>query len=257
MPTRKNPPLSFCEYVYPPSRQSTATQQARRELMKKVRECYPLMLKALSDNVFQHYAKLCESGFDFEAILWNARISPYSWLPEGLLKSALQNWAARFRATEDWFLDDALRTLRGWFVAPDWRDELRWHPIGSVIRLVAVGERFSFHCEGWEVQGFTWEYYSRSVRERFEQALREYETTTRKLAESHGLIRAPRKYSAANFEWFVLYQFAGLSSKQIADRITKDNPSDDSTVLKGVKAAAKLLAWAQVRESKKLKGKIR
>jgi hypothetical protein len=205
---------------------------------------YTPMLQTLSDDVFPHYSELSQSGFNFDGILLNTRISPYSSLPEGPLKSAIQNWAARFHADEDWLLDDTLRTLRGWSVAPDWREALRWNPHGSVISLLVTGERFCFQCEGWEVQGFTWEDYSRSVRQRFEEKLREYESECRTLAESRGLVRAPRKYSAANFKWFVQYQFAGLSSKKIADQITSENPSDESTVLKGIKAAAKLLGWS-------------
>ena len=59
-----------------------------------------------------------------------------------------------------------------------------------------------------------------------------------------GLVRAPHKYSPSNLDWFVLYQFAGLSSPQIVKRIARQDPNiDESTVLKGVKAAAKLAGW--------------
>jgi hypothetical protein len=78
----------------------------------------------------------------------------------------------------------------------------------------------------------------------------EYEKETREFAESRGLVRAQRKYSPDNFEWFVLYQFAGMSSTAIADRYAeKDKFLEESTVLKGIKAAAKLIGWNQLRAS--------
>jgi hypothetical protein len=98
------------------------------------------------------------------------------------------------------------------------------------------------------MQTFTWAAYSRSVRERFEHYLAEYEAASRKLAGSRGLVRAPHKYSPENLEWFVLYQFAWLSSKAIADR--PDNTlkaASESAILKGVKTAARLIGWDSLR----------
>ena len=91
----------------------------------------------------------------------------------------------------------------------------------------------------------TWPKYSQSLRQRFEKALLEYEKETRKLAEACGLVRAQLKFSPANLEWFVLYQFAGRSSTAIAKGKYGDDP--DSTVLKGIKTAAKLIGWGQLR----------
>lgn len=169
-------------------------------------------------------------------------------IPESRLKSALSDWAREFHAERGWFLDEALRTLRSWYVAPDCRELLEWNPIGGVTSTLAMGECFQFDCEGWEMQLLTWAAYSKSVRERFEQKLAEYEAASRKLADLRGLVHAPQKYSPSNFDWFVLYQFAGLPSTQIVKRIAPQNPSiDESTVLKGVKAAAKLAGWDSLR----------
>jgi hypothetical protein len=72
------------------------------------------------------------------------------------------------------------------------------------------------------------------VRERFEQKLAEYEAASRKLAESRGLIRAPHKYSPKNLDRFMLYQFAALSSKKIADRLNPESyGTPESGILKG------------------------
>jgi hypothetical protein len=58
------------------------------------------------------------------------------------------------------------------------------------------------------------------------------------------------KYSLDNFEWFVLYQFAGLSSTVIADKWARTHAAvDESTVLKGIKAAATLVGWDRIRNT--------
>ena len=247
MPHRKNPLLAYCEYVVPGN--SEAVQNARRDLMRCVRDVFPKMLNQLSADVFPAYDELAKSNFDVEAILWHPRLSPFKEIPDDCrLRSALSKWAVEFHAEQDWFLDHMLRTLRGWHVAPDWRAELKCNPQGSVISTLATGERFTFECEGWEMQLRNWAEYSRSVRVRFEQTITEYEAASRKLAESRGLVRAPRKYSPDNLRWFVLYQFAGLSAPKIARRIGRQEPNEaNSGVLKGVKAAAKLVGWSKLR----------
>jgi hypothetical protein len=138
----------------------------------------------------------------------------------------------------------ALRTLHGWYVAPDWRNSFAWDHHHGRRDIPAVGRAFEFRYQGWEVRLLTWQAYSNSLRERFESKLSEYEQQTRELAESIGLVRAQRKYSPDNLEWFVLYQFAGMSSRKIVDLYAgKDKALDESTVLKGVKAAARLIGW--------------
>ena len=86
-----------------------------------------------------------------------------------------------------------------------------------------MGDTFTFVCEGWETTLLPWPAYRDSVRRRFEEKLSDYEKETRALAKSQGLVRAQRKYSLKNLEWFVLYQFAGNSSKTIADRYETDD----------------------------------
>jgi hypothetical protein len=247
MSARKNPPLAYCEYVTPGSEGSTAVSIARDELMRAVHGVFPVMLERLSTHVLPGYRCLAESGFNFGAILWNDQIAPHKSIPDSLLKNALREWAAEFNCDCGWFLDDTLRTLRGWYVAPDWLSSLRWH-VGRGIQTVASGKPIQFDCEGWEMQALTWENYRRSARERFEKKLAEYEAAARDLAESKGLVRAPRQYSSKNLEWFVLYQFAGHSSTQIANR--DSDGGDESTVLKGVKAAAKHVGWTSLRPAR-------
>jgi len=67
-----------------------------------------------------------------------------------------------------------------------------------------------------------------------------------------GLVRARRKYSPDNLEWFVLYQFAGMSSGTISDRYAAQGRAvEESTVLKGIKAAAKLIGWNELRQPRR------
>jgi hypothetical protein len=114
-----------------------------------------------------------------------------------------------------------------------------------------MGKTFEFSHTGWEVQALPWPAYAQWVRNSFEKRLVEYEKVTRALAESEGLVRARTKYSPDNFEWFVLHQFAGMSSTTIVVRYAeKDKVLEESTVLKGIKTAAKLIGWNQLRASR-------
>lgn len=251
MGKRKTQRLAFWgEYVSPDTEISEEVYRARLELMKIVKQVFPNFLKKLSSDVFPLYEQLAKGGYDFDQILWT-NSSPYALLTEdGGLKAALLNWAAQFNAEAEWLMDGALRTLRGWHVAPDWRESLSWNTQHGRSETFLRGEAFEFRYQGWEVLLLTWPAYSESLRRRFEEKLFEHERKTRELAESKGLVRARRTYSTVNFEWFVLYQFAGLSSPEIVKRLAKGNShTDPSTVLKGVKTAARLIDWGSLRSS--------
>ena len=110
----------------------------------------------------------------------------------------IARWAAEFNAETDWLLTEVLRTLRGWYVAADWRRSLKWITIHGRSDLFVVGDPFEFRWAGWEMQLLTWSHSTESVRGRFETALSEYEKRARELATSRGLVRAQRKYSPEN-----------------------------------------------------------
>jgi hypothetical protein len=222
MAKRTTPSLAFSEYVSPDPDNSFQVWQARLRLIEATKRVYPIFLKKLSADVFPLYGKLAKEGKlakgrnDFGKALWGK--SPFDALTdEGGLKSALQKWAADFNAEADWLMVGALRTLQGWYVAPDWRESLAWNPHHGRRERPAVGKAFEFRYPGWEVQLLTWQSYSKSLRQSFEKKLLVCEKETRKLAESMGLVRARRQYSPDNLEWFVLYQFAGMTSNTIAD----------------------------------------
>jgi hypothetical protein len=247
MGQRKTAPLTHSEYVAADRDNSSQTWQARLRLIETMKRVYPRFLERLSCDVFPLYRrlarqdKLAKPGHNFRKALWNLAplASPYEALTNsGGLKAALSKWAAEFHVEDGWLMDGALRTLQGWYAAPDWRASLKWDTLHGREGPDVVGESFEFHCQGWEIELLTWSAYSRSVRRSFEKKLAVYEKKTHALAASQGLVRAQKKYSPANLEWFALYQFAGMSSKKIADRCGREGQAvDDSTVLKGIKVA--------------------
>lgn len=265
MARRQTGRLVYCEYVSQ-DLGSVQISRARLELFEAVKRVYPTFLNRLSTAVFPFYQEVAEAG----CILWGIdgprHLSPYELLTQGSasssaghsadtpaslkkrenLKSVLSKWAIRFNADRVWLMDEALRTLRGWHDGPESRESLRWNPFYGHSSSASTGEAFQFRCQGWETQLLTWSRYCQWVRQQFKEELLAYENQTRKLAESQGLVRARQKYSPANFDWFVLYQFAGQSSTQIARGKYGEDP--DSTVLKGIKAAAKLIVWERLRK---------
>lgn len=157
--------LAYCEYVLPDAEGSIAVWAARLDLMRAVNRLFPEMLQRLSSDVLPAYAELAKSGFSFDSFLWHPRLSPRLKIPEdSLLKTALSQWAIKYHAETDWFLDETLKTLRGWHVAPDWRESLRWNPHSGVTSTLTMGREFEFACEGWEMQLLTWDKYVKSVR---------------------------------------------------------------------------------------------
>jgi hypothetical protein len=249
MAKRTTPSLAVSEYVSPDVDNSSGVWRARLQLIEATKRVYPTFLKKLLTDVFPLYRQLAEQGklakgrYDFEKALWGK--CPYEALTdEGGLKSALKKWAADVHAEADWLMVEALRTLRGWYVAPEWREALVWNSQHGHRERPVVGKSFEFLSPGWEVQLLTWSAYSQSLRQDFKKRLVEYEKQTRELAESKGLLRAGHKYSPINLEWFVLYRFAGMTSGQIADRYAKESHTfEESTILKGIKAASKLIGW--------------
>ena len=228
MTTRKTPRLAvWGEYVSRDAENSDEVYRARLLLMEAVRRVYPRFLRTLSTEVFPLFrdlakdGKLAKEGYDFKKALWsdNPQASAYGVLTEdGGLKLALSGWAAEFNAEVGWLMDGALRTLQGWYAFPDWRKSLKWDTLHGRSETTAIGQPFEFRYQGWDVRLLTWSAYAESIRERFEEKLSEYEKKTREFAESEGLVRGRRKYSPDNLEWFVLYQFAGMSSREIVNR---------------------------------------
>jgi len=250
MTQRKTSSLAYSEYVSPDSDRSIQVWLARLRVVDASRRVYPQFLNQLRSQVLPLYGPLAEGGYKFDSILWGRfKASPYELLTEdGGLKSALRKWAAKHHAECGWLLDGALRTLQLWYAAPEARESLQWNTLHGHSDLPATGAAFEFRCQGWPTQVLTWAAYLKSVGQQFKEKLAEYENNTRQLAESRGLLLARRQHSPANLEWFVLYQFAGMSSKRIADDCARHGKViADSAVLKGIKVAARLIAWNHLR----------
>jgi hypothetical protein len=250
---RSNPSLTlWSEYVPKDVENSEMVYRTRLQLIEVTREVLPEFLEELSSRVFPLYKELAKSGYNFKEVLWREDRgidSAYDLLTEDAgLKRALSEWASTFHASRAWVLNGALRTLNDWCLNPDSRKALKWNSFGTLQapKIESASDEFEFCYEAWDFLTVLWSDYSRALREDFERALLEYERRTRTVAEFQGLMPVPRKYSCNNLKWFVLHQFAGLSPKEIADR--HDGEPDESTILKGIKAAAKLVAWVQLRE---------
>jgi hypothetical protein len=249
---RKSPPVAFSAYVSKHPDRSTGVWMARQELMESVRRVFPKFLEALETDVLPYFRKLADARYEFELII-NGRGSPYRTLTnDGGLKRALSIWAKQFRADSDWVLDDALRTLSYWYAYPCWRESWRWASVHKGSPSGAMGEPFLFSCAGWELEAVTWAGYREFVHKTVDQELLKYKRNMPSLADSHELVLAQHKYEVANLDWFVLYQFAGLSISDIAERVFQERPEgvDLSGIRKGIKAAERLVSWDRMRNGK-------
>jgi len=125
MAKRTTPSLAASEYVSPNLDTSVQVWRARLQVIEAAKRVFPIFLEKLSADVFPLYCQLAKEGKlakgrnDFTKALWGK--SPYAALTdEGGLKLALSRWAAQFNAEAEWLMVGALRTLHGWYVAPDW-----------------------------------------------------------------------------------------------------------------------------------------
>jgi hypothetical protein len=244
------------EYVSPHPGNSHQTWQARLELIEVGKQVFPRFLRKLATDVFPLYSRLATNGtlaregYDFSQALWQDDL-------RGLLENVvaeelrrpLLKWAEEFNAQAEWLVLGALRSLDGWHRDPEWRQSLHWDTLHGRSEEAIASKPFEFYDTGWEVCLFSWPAYRAVLWRRFEERLLAYEREARRLAESHGLVRATKKHSRHNLEWFVLYQFAGKSSGAICQHYADiGTVLEESTVLKGIKAAARRIGWGDLRE---------
>ena len=243
-------PLSWGEFVVPDQNQNNQTAEARWRLMTAVLEVLPIFFERLRDDVYPTFALLArdkphdwDPGFNFEAF---QQVSG----PDQRLTPCLLAWARTFHAAEEiWILDGALQTLRLWHRDPESRKSLDisgFRVSCCVDTLSSDEERlFQFEHEGWDPQFEPWSRARHSIEEQVERDLEAYHQKLCELMESRGAVRARNRSSAKHFKWFALYQFGGRSSTKLLTQFP--DVCDESTILKGVKAAADLLQWSNIR----------
>jgi hypothetical protein len=244
---RTTPRLTFGEYDSPLPRKHTYST-ARQLLMVRVRVIHPKMLKELRDDVFPLFRDCCET-------------LPGGWLDHPIdfeaeheaIGARITEWASRFHAErEEWLAAEALGTLNLWLRSQAALAELRWHSNAPPEILMNYTRDFEFSSARWEPEVVSWAQYSLHMRRTFEIALRSYEKEVREKTTALGRVPVQARYSQEDLDWLILYQFRGLTSVQIANLIAKSTaPSDASTILKGVKAAARLVGWTSLRQNPK------
>lgn len=266
MSKRKTDLLASGEYVSVDCRSSEVVHRARLLVVETSKVVCPSFLTTLSEDVYPVYEQLLAEGHDFKSLFFGD--SPFERLKEqsskrglgngqrltkpwkdllagGRLVTALYKWAVDFDALCPWLLDDALRTLYDWRVNPQGRKSLHWHQQhGSRSRPLQV-DTFTFECPGWSPLHVAWPAYKAWLEARLQESISLYEQKMRKHAESAGLVPVRRNYSPDNFEWFVLKQFCGMTSTQIAKRPQSHN-SDAPTILKGIKTVRTMIGWEQL-----------
>ena len=243
--------LALAEYVSPSVGSSEAVGQARLYLMEIVHRVHFAMLQRLLAIVYPSFCEFADQRNCDHRVRFGHE--PFKSLPkESRLRLELSRWAAEFNAHEGWLLDGALHTLNDWRIDPDWRQSLHWHASFGFAVQAVLTEPFDFRFRPWDVQIQSLQEYSSETLKQFRLELAAYQAKCREFAESQGLVRVQSKYSPDSLEWFVRYQFAGESSKEIADNwVEKHEAVDDSTVLKGIKAVAKLIQWSGLRPARR------
>jgi hypothetical protein len=236
MAARKRPHFApHREYVSADPRKSEEVFYARLRMGQVIKLRCPTLLEDLARDVFPFVSRIPEGD------------STKTGIADDCL-DAIAVWANKFNidSKNAWFLGDVLRTLEYWRRHRGAREALMWAPVLRPVRISHAG-LFEFRHKPWTTD-LTWADYKNALQKEFKVALSEYEKRVRELAESQGLVRVQRTHSPRNFDWFVLYQFAGKSSKEIVDACKDNVPVDESTVLKGIHRAAKLVGWDRLRK---------
>ena len=249
MAKRTTRQLSLGDYVFRDPDDSQSVFFARIAVIEATRLPLKHFLRRLADEVFVEFGHLVEQDKKLRKLTftWQMYQSLAPRTEYEQFNDVLRAWARRFNAEEEWVLEQAWSALQRWLAFPDSKKSLEWGQ-GHQWREIFQSERFHFEWESWRVQFQPWTKYRASVKQAFEKAINEFESETRAAARAHGLIAAPRTHSAANFDWFVRYQFGGLSSNQISAQWPgAEKGPEASTILKGVKAAQKLIGWKCLR----------
>jgi hypothetical protein len=255
MAQRTQPPyLTGSEYISSDQSENSEIAGARWEFMEVVRRVLPRFFEQLRARVYPTYARLAENRCGYWEPGWRFETWQLHSDRDNQLTPCLLAWARAFNAEEAWIFEGALQTLWLWHQYPEWRESLDisgFRSFRGVEVLTSEEERsFQFEDPGWDPQFQRWARYRAYIQKQFEKKLDAYEERLRSLAESRGAVRARYRYSVDNFEWFALYQLANMRAARILQQRT-DLKGDESTIQKGVKAAAALLRWQNIQPARK------
>jgi hypothetical protein len=244
--------MDWGDYVLPDESQNTETAGARWLLIQTIAVVLPRFFEDLRDRVYPIFAHVLESRPGY----WDSGWTFATWQlqpdPDQQLAPALLGWARRFHAEEAWVLDGALRTLWLWHRDPELREGLdiggfRYACCADTLSSEEDRE-FTFTHAGWDPQIQRRKSFRDSIKKQFQTQLDVYEQRLASLMERGGAVRASKRYNCLHITWFALYQMRRMSSSKILQK--HPELSDESTILKGVKAAARLLQWQNLRKER-------
>jgi hypothetical protein len=256
---QKWPPgsLGSGEYVLPDPEKNFQAHAARIVLIESTRRVLPNFLKSLHDSVYPEFCLLPKELRVKDGLLGRLPEIPPDCAERIQFDKtlrALELWMEKFNAVENWVRDGAWRSMHYWGSWPVHERFYAWFPsLGpDSIPLCDTGP-FRFEHLPWFMEVQRWPKYEERLKEKFKKALTDYRERCDAIAKANALLPVRRTYSAQNLDWFALYQFGGLSSTKIAAKVG----GVESAILKGVKAAQRLLAWEDLRRDYRATRKTR
>jgi hypothetical protein len=248
---QKWPPksLGFGGYVLSDPEKNLQAYAARIALIESARRVLPSFLERLHKSVYPEFCGLPGELTERDGLLARIpdRVKCADIVQFDKTLHALASWMEEFNAGQDWIRDGAWRTMHYWRSFPAVKEARAWQPpIGpDSISLCETGP-FRFEYLPWFMEVQRWPNYEERLKQAFAKALKDYRERCDAIAKANGLVAVRRTYSAKNLDWFALYQFGGLSSTKIAAKVG----GVESAILKGVKAARRLLAWKDLRRGR-------
>lgn len=211
---------------------------ARAAFLAAVRELVPAVLADLGDEPYRAAQAVWRD--DLGIWRWSSIMARATADPTfAHLRDAVITWSERYHLTADWCLAVAARTLALWCLAPGAAADRAWFAV-EVGRRVPYGDdqtAFHFDHPGWHVAGQRRAEAVAAIRQAFEMDLDAYLDRMDHLAQDRGLTLPPEHRGADHLRWLALYQAAGYSQAEIAQRYHVER----ATARDGLHAAAEAI----------------
>lgn len=245
--------LGFGEFLSPDQNQNTEIAGARWQFVRVVSRLVPTFFVLLHSQVFPLFAAVVDRRPSY----WDPEWSFETWQqhsdPDPQFTLGLIEWARSFHAEQTWIFDGALKTLWRWYRDPKSRQGLDIDGFRTAVcvdTLTSDEERkMIFEHVGWDPQLQKWSSWRPSVEEEFKNYLDAYRESLVSLMKKRGAKQARIRYSIDHFEWFASFQLLGLSATEILK--LDPNLGEESNILKGLKNAARLMQWKNIRKVRK------